>query len=102
MNLRNLRKLNGKTQEEVAKFLNTTQTTYSKYELGIHEPTLETLCKLADFYGVSVDYLIGRDGNEFSYLSAEEKTLIVNFRKLSTYNQAKIIGEVAGILLTQN
>ena len=102
MRIKELRKQNNKTQQEIAEFLNMTQVTYGRYELGVHEPTLETLCKLADYYGVTVDYLIGRDANEFAYLSQEEKTLIVNFRKLSTYNQAKIVGEVAGILLTQN
>ena len=102
MRIKELRKQNNKTQLEIAEFLNTTSQTYGRYELGICEPTLETLCKLANYYGVTVDYLIGRDANEFAYLSAEEKTLIVNFRKLSTYNQAKIVGEVAGILLTQN
>ena len=102
MRIKELRKQNNKTQQEIAEFLNMTQVTYGRYELGVHEPTLETLCKLADYYGVTVDYLIGRDANEFAYLSQEEKTLIVNFRKLSTYNQAKIVGEVAGILLMQN
>ena len=102
MRIKELRKQNNKTQQEIAEFLNMTQVTYGRYELGVHEPTLETLCKLANYYGVTVDYLIGRDANEFAYLSAEEKTLIVNFRKLSTYNQAKIVGEVAGILLMQN
>ena len=102
MKLKELRKQHKKTQEDVAKILNVTHQTYGRYELGICEPTLETLCTLANYYGVTVDYLIGRDANEFAYLSQEEKTLIVNFRKLSTYNQAKIVGEVAGILLTQN
>lgn len=102
MRFKELRKKEQKTQQEIANILNVSQQTYAKYELGVCEPTIETLSKLANFYGVTVDYLIGRDANEFAYLSAEEKTLIVNFRKLSTYNQAKIVGEVAGILLTQN
>ena len=102
MRFKELRKQNNKTQQEIADILNVSQQTYAKYELRLCEPSLETLRKLAEVYGVTVDYLIGRDANEFAYLSAEEKTLIVNFRKLSTYNQAKIIGEVAGILLTQN
>lgn len=102
MRIKELRKKEQKTQQEIANIINVSQQTYARYELGTCEPTLETLCTLANYYGVTVDYLIGRDANEFAYLSAEEKTLIVNFRKLSTYNQAKIVGEVAGILLTQN
>ena len=102
MKIKELRKKNNKTQHEIAEFLNTTQTTYSKYELGVHEPSIDTLCKLADYYGVSIDYLLGREGNEFSYLSEEEKLLIATFRKLNTYNQVKILGEVSGILIAQS
>ena len=102
MRLKELRKQNKKTQQEIAEYLNLTQVSYGRYELNLAEPTIETLTKLADYYSVSVDYLIGRDGNEFSYLSPEEKTLIVNFRKISTYNQAKLIGEISGIILAQD
>ena len=47
-------------QNDIAKLLNTTQQQYSKYELGIRSIPIEKLDKLADFYNVSVDYLIGR------------------------------------------
>lgn len=102
MKMKELRKENKKTQQEIAEILNVTQQTYAKYELGINEPTIATFCKLADYYGVTVDYLLGRKVNEYAYLTEHEKVLISDFRKLSTYNQAKILGEVAGVLLTQN
>ena len=102
MRIKELRKENKKTQQEIAEFLNITQATYGRYELDAITPSFETLCRLADYYGVSLDYLVGRNGNEFSYLNDTEKSLISDFRKLSTYNQAKILGEVAGVLLTQN
>lgn len=103
MRLKELRKEKNKTQIELAKLLNTTSQSYGRYELETSEPTIDTLCKLADYYGVSLDYLVGRNFlNEYGYLSSEEKLLISDFRKLNTYNQAKIVGEVAGMLMTQN
>ncbi len=59
-NIRNLREDNDKTQTELADFLNVKQTTYSKYELGKINIPIEVFMKLADYYDVSVDYLLGR------------------------------------------
>ena len=103
MRLKELRVLNNKTQQEIAEKINITQFTYSNYETGKTQPTIEILIKLADFYDVTLDYLMKRPfANEFGYMSSEEKLLVTNFRKLSTYNQGKIIGEVAGMLMIQN
>jgi transcriptional regulator with XRE-family HTH domain len=55
--LRNEKKL---YQKDIAKELNLTQESISFYESGKREPDYKTLIKFADFYGVSVDYLIGR------------------------------------------
>lgn len=54
------RKLNGLTQRQVAEHLQVAQPSYIRYENGTSEPTLENLVKLADFFDVSVDYLLGR------------------------------------------
>lgn len=51
------------TKKEVAGLLNIDQSTYGKYELGKREPGAEMLQKLADIYGTSVDYLLGRTDN---------------------------------------
>ncbi len=59
-NIRNLREDNDKLQIELAAYLNVKQTTYSKYELGKINVPVEVLIKLADFYDVSIDYLVGR------------------------------------------
>lgn len=55
-----LREERGLTRKEVAEQLNIDQTTYGKYELSKREPDYETLQKLATFYCVSTDYLLGR------------------------------------------
>ena len=58
--LAKLRKERGILQKELANYLNVTVATISNYEKGIHSPDLNTLVKLADFYGVSTDYLLQR------------------------------------------
>lgn len=62
-NIRNLREDNDKTQVELADYLNVKQTTYSKYELGKINIPIEVFIKLADYYDVSIDYLVGREKN---------------------------------------
>ena len=59
-NIRKLRIDKGYTQDEIAKILNIKQNTYSQYEIGTLNYPVDALIKLADFYGVSVDYLLGR------------------------------------------
>ena len=59
-NIRNLREDSDKKQQELAEYLNIKQTTYSKYELGKINIPIEVFIKLADYYDVSVDYLVGR------------------------------------------
>ncbi len=58
--LKDIREDNDFKQADIAKVLKTTQQQYSKYEIGIQSIPIERLDKLADFYNVSVDYLIGR------------------------------------------
>lgn len=58
--IRNLREDNDKKQQELADYLNVKQTTYSKYELRKVNIPIEVFMKLADYYDVSVDYLLGR------------------------------------------
>ena len=59
-NIRNLREDNDIKQQELADYLHVKQTTYSKYELGQVNIPIEVFMKLADYYDVSVDYLLGR------------------------------------------
>lgn len=58
--IRDLREDHDWKQEYVAEKLGITQTNYSKYELGKVNIPVEMLMKLADLYGVSLDYLTGR------------------------------------------
>lgn len=58
--IRDLREDRDLTQKDLADLLKTHQTTYSSYELGKLGIPIPALHTLADFYGVSVDYLLGR------------------------------------------
>lgn len=58
--LSDLRKDKHLGQKDLATYLNISVSTISNYETGTHEPDFETLCKLADLFDVSADYLLGR------------------------------------------
>lgn len=59
--LSELRIRRGLSMKEVAAQLDMPYTTYVNYEKGAREPGSETLIRFADFYGVTIDYLIGRE-----------------------------------------
>ena len=64
-NLKTARKKAGLTQVDVAITLNITERQYQRYEADTYEPDLCKLCALADLFGVTTDYLLGRcDGND--------------------------------------
>ena len=65
--IRNLRIDNGYTQAQIAEYLNVKQNTYSQYEIGTLNYPIDVLIKLADFYHVSVDYLLGRTAVKTPY-----------------------------------
>lgn len=58
--LRDLREDADLKQYQVAQMLRVGQTTYSRYETGVLDIPSQVLIRLADFYGVSVDYILGR------------------------------------------
>lgn len=60
-NIKKARELSGKTQKECADILNITLRAWQGYEYGQREAKYELLCKIADMFGVSVDYLLGRE-----------------------------------------
>ena len=59
-NIRSLRMDHGYTQKQIAAYLGISQNTYSQYEIGVLNYPVDVLIKLAELYGVSVDYLLGR------------------------------------------
>lgn len=60
LRLRDIREDSDKTQAEMAALLGCAQQTYSRYESGRVQMSYQTLDRLADYFGTSVDYLLGR------------------------------------------
>lgn len=58
--LRDLREDNDMRQLEVAEYLGIAQTVYSRYERGFQTIPVEHLLRLAELYGVTTDYILGR------------------------------------------
>ena len=71
MRLKELRIKAGFTQEQIANHLNINQRTYSGYEIGKHEPNIETLKKLSLLFHVSIDELLGMETNLINLDSME-------------------------------
>lgn len=67
MRLKELRKKKKLSQLRLATELNTTQNTISRYETGEREPGIKDLIKLADYFNVSIDYLLERTDNPQPY-----------------------------------
>lgn len=63
MRLKQIRKAKGISQLNLAMHLNTNQNTISRYETGEREPAINELIKIADFFNVSLDYLLERTDN---------------------------------------
>lgn len=66
--LKDLRKTKGLTQKEVSEKIGIARGSYGNWERGKREPNIEMLVKLADYFDVSLDYLLGRKkGTNKSY-----------------------------------
>jgi len=55
-----LRKISGITQKEIAEKVGIAHQTYQGYESGKHEPSIEIIIRIADIYGVTLDFITGR------------------------------------------
>ncbi len=60
-NLKILRIQKKLSQEDIANYLNISRQAYCRYENNQREISLDTLCKLADFYNETTDYILGRE-----------------------------------------
>ena len=63
--IRALRERKGVSQSRAAKDMGIVRTTYSNYEAGNREPDLDTIKKIADYFEVSTDYLLGQEQKGF-------------------------------------
>ena len=106
-----LRKSKELTQKELAQKIGYTNSTICDWEKGRSEPSIEALNNLADFFDVSVDYLMGREDDlvikgyepvkerisATEPLSEEEADLLRDFRKLGIFARSSILIQVRAL-----
>lgn len=106
LRIRELRTKKRLTLNEVSSLLNISPQVLSRYERGEREPDLKTLFLIADFFGVSTDYLFGRSDdlgnvtvpNDFalSAFTTEEREILNEFCKLPTHYRKAFVAFVRG------
>jgi transcriptional regulator with XRE-family HTH domain len=85
--LKRLREDKKLSQQQLADRLNINRSTYARYELAQTQPDYDTLKKIADFFQVSIDYLLGRTDNPSTV--REEKTPYNAGKEKSIYDEQK-------------
>ena len=76
MILKEIRLAKGLTQKAVADYIGCSSVVYSRYETGDREPSIDTLIKIADCFGVALDDIVGRIKPDESTLTAYDKALL--------------------------
>ena len=100
--LKQLRTENGLTQVDVSRELNITRQGYANYENEVTQPSPSILIKLADYFGCSIDYIVGREDesgnvNINSNLSFEESELLRIYRNSSEQNKKFLLTFAKGL-----
>ncbi len=92
-----LRELHDWKQQDVADALGVTRSTYANYESGRRSPDIDTLMRLADVYGISLDELTGHAIKPSSslQLTSQALRLLKNFNQLPTDSQEWYIAHMA-------
>ncbi|WAM36578.1 helix-turn-helix domain-containing protein [Caldicellulosiruptor acetigenus] len=93
--IRELRLERGLSQEELGKVLNVSGRTIGHYENGSREPSPEALNKLADFFGVTIDYLLCRT----DVRSKDEQDTRNNLQTTADANKEAAADDVKELLL---
>ena len=99
-NLKHAREVQNMTQSQVASLLGITSAAYQNYEYGKREPNNTLLCKLAELFHVTTDYLLGREpdepensdrlANEFN-MTALEKKILDNYLSLPKHMRTDLM-----------
>jgi transcriptional regulator with XRE-family HTH domain len=99
-----LRKGKNLTQQDIAEAIGVTRPAYTAYESGSRKPEYDTLNKIADYYGVSIDFLLGRtsvpymegkqvgavmDGRSDNLSEEEAEFLKISLETFRAYQKAK-------------
>lgn len=100
MKLKEIRKRTGLLQIDVASALGISNSTYAYYEREERTPTPEMLCKLADFFGVTVDELLGRSSAPAMFDDARTSIhpVLEMYSRLTPHQQELIIERMQGFI----
>ncbi len=96
--LKKIREKKGKTQNEIANELNTTQQQYWKYEKGIQELPVRHLITLSKIYQVTTDEILGLNKKTKLQKNESEEEFLDKFKMLSPKDKGRIIGRMEEIL----
>lgn len=96
--LKRIREKNGKTQNEIANKLNTTQQQYWKYEKGIQELPIRHLITLSKIYQVTTDEILGLNKETKLKQNEDEEEFLDKYKMLSPKDKGRIIGRIEEIL----
>lgn len=102
LRLKELRKKKQISQQKLAIDLNVSQAAISKYEQGLAEPDIRMLKEMSEYFGVSIDYLVGRTKQNIFFTentyNEREKELLYYFKKLQINQKEKVFAYIQGML----
>lgn len=93
--INDLRKNSGLSQKEFADLFNVHQTAVSQWETGKTTPDKETLIKIANYFGVSIDYLLGNTEQKEKPLVNEDEELTEYLDELKNRPEMKMLFSLA-------
>lgn len=93
LKLRELRKKCGLTMKELGAEINAAESTISQYETGKRQPDYETLLKLGEFFGVSVDYLLTGEETKKTPTQEGEREITFDDFTFAMQNESKDLTE---------
>ncbi|MBR6418923.1 MAG: helix-turn-helix transcriptional regulator [Oscillospiraceae bacterium] len=90
------------SQAELAEHLGITQQEISRYERGEIKAPVNYIADVAEYCGVSVDYILGRSTEDRSLLTAEESALLHLYQALNEVNRIRLYERAESLLSVQN
>lgn len=93
--LKELRESRKLSRVDIAEILECGYNNYCRYEAGIRKPSYEVLLDAAEYYGVSMDFLMGRTPAEGGSLAKPELLLLEHFRRVDTRAQEDVLDLLA-------
>ena len=101
--IKELRKAKNMKQVELANAISVSQAALSGYETGKYEPDFDTLQRIAEFFHVSIDYILGRDEKKpvAETDNGREREFVQLFEKLTPEQQDMVLAQLKGVVESQ-